>query len=72
MFRTVMADPKTEVAILAGGCFWCLEAVFLGGRRAQRASGYIGGHVDAPSYERVSAMATPATPRRCASSSTRR
>lgn len=47
-------DPHTATAILAGGCFWCLEAVFLamkGVRSVQ--SGYLGGHEDAPSYERV-------------------
>ena len=47
-------DPHAATAILAGGCFWCLEAVFLamkGVRSVQ--SGYLGGHEDAPSYERV-------------------
>ena len=47
-------DPRAATAILAGGCFWCLEAVFLamkGVRSVQ--SGYLGGHEDAPSYERV-------------------
>ena len=49
-----MSEKTNEVAILAGGCFWCIEAVFLdvvGVSAAQ--SGYIGGHLDAPSYERV-------------------
>jgi peptide-methionine (S)-S-oxide reductase len=46
--------PKTEVAILAGGCFWCLEAVYLGAEGVHSVtSGYIGGHVDAPTYERI-------------------
>lgn len=41
-------------AILAGGCFWCTEAVF--GQLAgvsKVESGYIGGHVDNPSYKQV-------------------
>ncbi len=40
--------------ILAGGCFWCTEAVFLriAGVSAVE-SGYIGGHVDNPSYRAV-------------------
>ena len=49
-----MSEKTNEVAILAGGCFRCIEAVFLdvaGVSAAQ--SGYIGGHLDAPSYERV-------------------
>lgn len=49
-----MKESNDEVAILAGGCFWCIEAVFLeveGVRSVQ--SGYIGGHEDAPSYQRV-------------------
>ena len=46
--------PATETAILAGGCFWCLEAVYddLKGVRHVE-SGYIGGHVDNPSYRQV-------------------
>ncbi|GAB7128916.1 peptide-methionine (S)-S-oxide reductase MsrA [Silvimonas sp. JCM 19000] len=44
----------TEVATLAGGCFWCLEAVF---QRVQGVksvlSGYMGGHVDHPDYKAV-------------------
>ena len=45
---------KTEVATLAGGCFWCLEAVFeqLNGVKSVM-SGYSGGHVPDPSYEAV-------------------
>jgi peptide-methionine (S)-S-oxide reductase len=43
-----------EQAILAGGCFWCTEAVFkdLTGVSAVE-SGYIGGHVDRPTYREV-------------------
>ena len=43
-----------EKATLAGGCFWCLEAVYdqLKGVAAV-ASGYSGGHVANPSYQAV-------------------
>jgi peptide-methionine (S)-S-oxide reductase len=43
-----------EVAIFAGGCFWCTEAVFaqlLGVTKVS--SGYIGGHVVDPDYKQV-------------------
>jgi peptide-methionine (S)-S-oxide reductase len=44
----------TEVAILAGGCFWCLEAVYLETRGVIKVeSGYMGGHDPAPSYDAV-------------------
>ena len=43
-----------EQAILAGGCFWCTEAVFkdLTGV-SEVESGYIGGRVDNPTYRQV-------------------
>lgn len=45
---------RREEAILAGGCFWCLEAVYLDVRGVlEVCSGYIGGHVVNPSYEAV-------------------
>ena len=44
----------TQVATLAGGCFWCLEAVFEQLRGVSKVlSGYSGGHVPDPSYEAV-------------------
>ncbi len=44
----------TELATLAGGCFWCLEAVFEQLRGVIKVtSGYSGGHVPDPSYEAV-------------------
>ena len=43
-----------QVAILGGGCFWCLEAVYLEVRGVTRVeSGYMGGHASAPNYEAV-------------------
>ena len=44
----------SEVATLAGGCFWCLEAVYreMAGVRAVE-SGYTGGPVANPTYEAV-------------------
>jgi peptide-methionine (S)-S-oxide reductase len=44
----------TELATLAGGCFWCLEAVYQPLRGVSRVvSGYIGGSIPNPSYEAV-------------------
>lgn len=44
----------SQTAYLAGGCFWCTEAVFLdvNGVTAVE-SGYAGGHVKNPTYEQV-------------------
>ncbi len=43
-----------EQATLAGGCFWCLEAVFLELRGVEKVeSGYAGGTVPNPTYEQV-------------------
>ncbi len=44
----------TETITLAGGCFWCVEAVYKDLRGVESAvSGYIGGHVPNPTYEAV-------------------
>jgi peptide-methionine (S)-S-oxide reductase len=44
----------TETATLAGGCFWCLEAVFEQLEGVERVvSGYAGGHAANPTYEQV-------------------
>jgi peptide-methionine (S)-S-oxide reductase len=47
-------QPNHEVATLAGGCFWCLEAVFdeLKGV-SDVVSGYSGGHAQNPTYKEV-------------------
>jgi peptide-methionine (S)-S-oxide reductase len=46
--------PTIEVATLAGGCFWCLEAVYdqLKGVISVE-SGYSNGHVKNPTYRQV-------------------
>ena len=50
---------QKEVATLAGGCFWCLEAVYDEMRGVEQVeSGYSGGDVPNPSYERVCTGAT--------------
>ncbi|WP_321477058.1 peptide-methionine (S)-S-oxide reductase MsrA [uncultured Paludibaculum sp.] len=47
-------DTNTETATLAGGCFWCLEAVYLQMRGViSVTSGYMGGANADPSYEEV-------------------
>ena len=49
----------TEYATLAGGCFWCTEAVFrdvIGVESVE--SGYIGGHVADPTYKQVCSGST--------------
>lgn len=48
-----------ETATLAGGCFWCLEAVYeqlVGVEKV--VSGYAGGHVPNPTYEQVCSETT--------------
>ena len=43
-----------ELATVAGGCFWCLEAVFQPLKGVERVvSGYLGGRTREPSYKKV-------------------
>jgi peptide-methionine (S)-S-oxide reductase len=43
-----------EVTTLAGGCFWCLEAVYVELKGVEKVvSGYSNGHVRNPSYKQV-------------------
>ncbi|MEJ7807571.1 MAG: peptide-methionine (S)-S-oxide reductase MsrA [Telluria sp.] len=55
-----MTNPTaTHTALLGGGCFWCLEAVYLEARGVTFVeSGYMGGHDPAPTYESVCGGAT--------------
>jgi peptide-methionine (S)-S-oxide reductase len=57
-WRNLMGDEK-QIATLAGGCFWCLEAVFdeLKGVESVE-SGYSGGHVPHPTYQQVCSETT--------------
>lgn len=45
---------KEQIAIFAGGCFWCTEPVFsqLNGVKSV-ISGYIGGHTTSPTYKEI-------------------
>jgi len=46
--------PKEEIATLAGGCFWCMEAIFKDVHGVQQVvSGYTGGTKVKPTYEQV-------------------
>jgi len=49
-----MTDEGKEIATLAGGCFWCIEAVYddLKGVESVE-SGYMGGKTANPSYEEI-------------------
>ena len=43
-----------ETAVLGGGCFWCLEAVYQEIKGVEHVeSGYTGGHIAEPTYEQV-------------------
>jgi peptide-methionine (S)-S-oxide reductase len=49
-----VTEPRRETAILAGGCFWCLEAVFEQLKGVEKVeSGYAGGTVPNPTYKAV-------------------
>jgi peptide-methionine (S)-S-oxide reductase len=48
-----------SVATLGAGCFWCVEAVFQELKGVQKVvSGFMGGHVDNPSYKEVTTGST--------------
>ena len=52
--KTSWQPQVREIATLAGGCFWCLEAVYDELRGVEDVvSGYSGGSVPNPSYEMV-------------------
>ena len=43
-----------EIAVFAGGCFWCTEPVFSQLTGVNKVvSGYIGGHTTAPTYKQI-------------------
>jgi len=49
-----MTEKRTEIATLAGGCFWCTEAVIQKLRGVDKVvPGYTGGHVPNPTYNDV-------------------
>jgi len=49
-----MSQKQSEIATLAGGCFWCLEAVYEDLKGVESVeSGYTGGSVPNPTYEQV-------------------
>jgi peptide-methionine (S)-S-oxide reductase len=51
--------PKTESAIFAGGCFWCMQPPFEKLKGVVSTTvGYSGGHTQNPTYEEVSAGGT--------------
>ncbi|HVF41654.1 MAG TPA: peptide-methionine (S)-S-oxide reductase MsrA [Pyrinomonadaceae bacterium] len=53
------SDRKLEAATLAGGCFWCVEAVFDELRGVESVvSGYTGGDAPSPTYQQVCSGAT--------------
>ena len=52
-------DSTLDTAILGGGCFWCLEAVYQEARGVSKVeSGYMGGQDTEPTYEKVCAGTT--------------
>ncbi|HAV11470.1 MAG TPA: peptide-methionine (S)-S-oxide reductase [Candidatus Moranbacteria bacterium] len=52
-------NEKLETAVLGGGCFWCLEAVYLHVKGVESVvSGYAGGQRENPTYEEVSSGET--------------
>ena len=49
-----MTDQNVEIAVLGGGCFWCVEAVYLEVAGVKSVmSGYSGGHIANPTYYQV-------------------
>lgn len=54
-----LKEKKYEYATIGGGCFWCIEAIFMEVRGISKAtSGYSGGTVKNPSYREVTSGRT--------------
>ncbi len=54
MTDTEMTGATEETATLGGGCFWCLEPLFISLRGVKSVlPGYAGGHVENPTYRQV-------------------
>lgn len=54
-----MRKKQLEKAILGGGCFWCLDAVYSRVKGVEEVvSGYSGGKTENPTYEEVSSGTT--------------
>ena len=54
--ETQSTSPQVskEIATLGGGCFWCLEAIYLELKGVEKAkSGYAGGEIKNPTYEQI-------------------
>ncbi len=52
-------DAKKEIAVVAGGCFWCTEAVFQRVKGVEEVvSGYTGGNIKNPAYREVTTQRT--------------
>jgi len=50
----VQSSPTKEIAVLGGGCFWCVEAVLTDLKGVTSiAPGYAGGYVENPTYRQV-------------------
>lgn len=59
MTTKATAPKGREIATLAGGCFWCVEAIFEELRGVEEVrSGYAGGSVVRPTYQQVCTGAT--------------
>ena len=61
--KTVPSSPSSslDTIVLAGGCYWCVEAVYENLKGVQKVvSGFAGGTVKNPSYEAVSSGTTGA------------
>src|SRR5258705_6064759 len=57
--QPISAAPGQQTIILAGGCFWGVQAVFQHVKGVVSAtSGFAGGTVNSPSYEEVSTGTT--------------
>lgn len=49
-----MVDSSMALTTLGGGCFWCIEAVFLETKGIEKIiSGYAGGSTDNPTYKEI-------------------